>query len=98
MGPALPSSRLELRLSKEAGGVAPQQLLPRLSAEALPGQDVVDRLRELALRVRVVGGVHQDAIAEEAGHGAEHVLAFLVLDRTEIAAALQVLARLHLQF
>jgi hypothetical protein len=34
--------------------VATQQLFLRLGLEALPGEDVVDRLGELALRVRIV--------------------------------------------
>src|SRR5579862_4544714 len=92
------SASLASRLAEEPACVIPQQLLPRLGAEARPGEDVVDRARELTFRVRVVGGVHQDAVAEKAGHGPEHILAFLVLDRTEIAAALQVFARLHVEF
>src|SRR5437899_1780595 len=35
-------------LLEEPRGVAPQQLLALLSGKALPGQDVVDRLGELA--------------------------------------------------
>ena len=37
-----------LRLLEEAGGVVPEELLARVRLEARPGEDVFDRLRELA--------------------------------------------------
>src|SRR6266700_1449639 len=45
----------------------------------------------------VVRGVHQHPVAEKSGDGGEHVLALLMLDAAEEAAARQVLARLHLE-
>jgi hypothetical protein len=53
----------------------PQRSFFRVSGLRL--EDVVDRLRELALGVRVAGGVHQHTVAEKLGDGIEHVLAFL---------------------
>src|SRR5438552_16904166 len=81
----------------KARRVVPKQLLLRRRLEALPSEDVVDRLGELAFRVRVVRGVHQDIVAEKSGDGGEHVLPLLMLDAAEEAAAGQVFARLHLE-
>src|SRR6266704_2202915 len=78
----------------KARRVVPKQLLLRRRLEALPGEDVVHRLGELTLRMRVVRGVHQDIVAEKSGDGGEHVLALLMLDAAEEAAARQVFARL----
>src|ERR1700730_15757208 len=86
-----------LGLLEETVRVVPEKLLLRVRSEPRPSEDVVDRLRELALRVRVVGGVHQDTVAENPGHGIEHVLALLALDAAEEAAIRQVFARGVLQ-
>src|SRR5437870_4437389 len=48
----------------KAGRIFPQQLLLRRRVEALPGEDVVDRLGKLAFRVRVVRGVHKHVVTE----------------------------------
>src|SRR5262244_2946408 len=66
-------------LLEEPVGVAAEELLCRLRLKALPGQDVVDRVGELALRMRVVGGVHQNVVTEEMGDVIEHILPFMVL-------------------
>src|SRR6516162_6045763 len=81
-----------LGLLEEPVGVAAEQLLCCLRLQALPRQDVVDRVGKLALRVRIVGGIHQNVVAEEVGDMVEHVLAFVVLDATEEPAARHVFA------
>src|ERR1700737_3310696 len=88
---------LGLGLLEETVRVVPEKLLLRVRSEARPSEDVVDRLRELALRVRVVGGVHQDTVAEKPGHRIEDVLALLALDAAEEPAIRQVFARGVLQ-
>src|SRR6266446_9547857 len=82
-----------LRLFEEAVRVVPEEFFASVRSEARPGEDVVDGLRELALRVRVVRGVHQHTVAEILGDGVEHVLALLALDAAEETAARQVFAR-----
>src|SRR6266404_5312527 len=79
-------------LLEEPVGVAAEELLLRLRLEALPGEDVVDRVGELALGVRVVGGVHQHVVTEELGDMIEHVLAFVMLDAAEEPPARHVFA------
>src|SRR2546430_15412538 len=75
----------------ELRGVVPEELLPGLGLEARPGQDVVDGVGELALRVRVVGAPHQHVVADHAADVVEHLLALVTLDRAEEATALHVL-------
>ena len=41
----------------------------RCSGFIVPFQEILDRLGELAFRVRIVGGVHQHVVAEKAGDG-----------------------------
>src|SRR3984893_17839040 len=86
-----------LGLLEEPVGVAAEQLLLGLRVKALPGEDVVDRVGELTLRVRVIRGVHQHVVTEEVGDIVEHVLAFVVLDAAEKPAARHVFARLLLE-
>src|SRR5205823_8435996 len=96
-GPVAPPCRARSALPEEACRVAPKQFLARLAAEARPGQHIVDRTRKLAFGVRIVRGVHQDAVAQKRGDHAEHFLALLPLDAAEEPAARQVFARLHLE-
>src|SRR5579885_384482 len=84
-------------LFEKMSGVVPQQLFLGFAGQALPGDDVVDRIRELTFRMRIVGGVHQHAVAQKLGDIVEHVLAFVVLDAAEEAPAFHVVARPHLQ-
>src|SRR6266403_4651962 len=72
---------------EEARRVAPEQLLARVAAEGLPRHDIVDRIRKLAFGVRVIGGVHQRAVAQKRGDHSEHVLTLLTLDAAEEPAA-----------
>src|SRR5262245_2580182 len=81
------------RLLVEAGRVVPEELAPGVRLEARPGENVVHRVGELALRVRIVGGVHQDIVSEHAGHVVEQILALVALDGAEEAPAGQILAR-----
>src|SRR5271166_2822798 len=67
------------RLLEKAGSVVPQKFLFGLAAQALPGDDIVDRIRELTLRMRVVGGVHQHTVTKELSDVIEHILTFMVL-------------------
>src|SRR5215471_2200320 len=88
---------LQSALPEEPCRVAPEQLLARVPTEARPGEDVIDRVRELAFGMRIVRGVHQHAVPEKIADHAEHVLAFLPLNAAEEAPARQVFARLPLQ-
>src|SRR5262249_20744938 len=83
-------------LLEEAGGVVPQQLSRGGAVEALPAKDVVDRIRELAFRMRIVGGVHQQVVTKEPGDIVQHVLAFMVLDAAKKPAARHISPRLWL--
>src|SRR5215469_7238905 len=87
-----------LVLFEEPVGVAAEKLFRRLRLQALPGEDVVDRVGELALRMRIVGGVHQHVVTQEMGDIVEHVLAFVVLDAAEEPAARHVFAGLVLEW
>src|ERR1700680_357748 len=84
-------------LLEEPFGVAAKELFLRLGLEALPGEYIVNRLRELTLRVGVVGGVHQHVVTQEMSDVIEHVLSLVVLDAAEEPAARHVFARLLLQ-
>ena len=53
--------------------------------------------RELALGMRIVGRIHQHAVAQEAGDVFEHVLAFVMLDAAEEPPAHHVFGGLQLQ-
>src|SRR5262249_7837957 len=90
-----PSRELELGsgLLEEAVRVSAKELLPPPGVEARPGEGIVDRVRELAFRVRIIGGVHQHVVTEKSGDGVEHVLSLLSLDAAEKAAARNVFAR-----
>ena len=87
-----------LRLAEEMAGVLPQQLPPPVGPEARPLQDVRHRVRKLALRMRIIRGVHQHVVAQKLRDMFEHVLALMVLDAAEEPAAFHVFARLHLQW
>src|SRR5262249_45506511 len=82
---------------EEAVRVPPEELLPPVGIEARPGEDVVDRVRELAFGGGIVGGVHQHVVTEKSGDGVEHVLSLLSLDAAEKPAARNVFARSMLE-
>src|ERR1700730_652992 len=84
-------------LPEEAIGVARQKLALGRVFEARPGENVVDRFGELAFRVGVVGGVHQDVVAEEVVDIIEHILPLVVFDAAEKPAAGHVFAGLLLE-
>src|SRR5262249_17896604 len=92
-----PRHAVASRLAVEAVGVVPKEFLLRLRLQVLPGENVVDRVWELAFRMRVIRSVHQHVLAEEAAHHPVHFLPFLPLDAAEIASALQIIAWPHLQ-
>src|SRR5207302_10601456 len=76
----------------EAAGIVPQQLrLARL--RQLPAEHDPGRFREMALAVRVVGGVHQDFVAEEVADGVGQGGALGDFDALKIAPAGDVFAR-----
>src|SRR5262249_40386493 len=60
--------------------------------EARPAEDVVHGVGELALRVGIVRGIHQDVVAQHAGDVVEELLTLMPLDGAEEAPAGQVLA------
>src|SRR5215213_4310887 len=59
-------------LFEKTVGVSGHQLGTRLRLY-VPGQEVADRLRKLAFRMRIIGGVHQHILAEEARDSVIHV-------------------------
>src|SRR5438105_3711801 len=80
----------------EAHGVVPEELaLAQLGH--VPGEHFLDRLREMALAVRIVGGVHEHVLADEIDDRVGELFALGDLDTLEIAAALHILARLCLE-
>src|SRR6267154_1650727 len=84
-------------LPEEPVRIVEEEFLLRILFKAGPAEDVVDRLWELALRVGIVGGVHQNVVTEEVADIIKHVLAFVVLDAAEEPAARHVFARLLLE-
>src|SRR3954454_2532169 len=80
----------------EAHGVVPEELLLAPLGH-VPGEHLLDRLREVALAARIVGGVHQHVLADEIDHRVGELLAFRDLDALEVAATHYVLARLLLE-
>src|ERR1700758_5289811 len=94
---ALPVASVGSSLSEEAIRVVEEELPFRILFDGGPSDDVISRLRELTLRVRIVRGVHQDIVAEEVSDIVEHVLPFVVLDAAEEAAARHVFAGLLLE-
>src|SRR5438105_4846538 len=85
-------------LFEEPVRVVEEEFLFRILFEAGPGNDVVDLLGKLTLRVGIVGGVHQYVYTQEMGDVVEHVLAFVVLDAAEEPTARHVFARLLLEW
>src|SRR5713101_2923863 len=79
-------------LPVEAGRVVPEELALRVRLQARPLQDVVDGVRELTLRVGIVGRIHQDVVTEHVGDVVEQVLALVSLDGAEEPPARDVLA------
>src|ERR1700730_1567111 len=94
---ALLVTSVESGLSEEPVRIVEEEFLLRILFEAGPRDDVVDRLGELAFRVGIVGGVHQNVIAEEVGDIVEHVLPLVVLDAAEEPTARHVFAWLLLE-
>src|SRR3954469_6579488 len=87
---------LEATARVEAHGVVPEKLaLPLL--RHVPGEHLLHGFREVALAVRVVGGIHQHFFADEVDHRVGKLFAFWNLDALEVAAARDVFARLRLQ-
>src|SRR5712691_1833341 len=78
-------------------GVVPEQLPPRRLRDGGPAQDDVHRLREPALRMRVVGGEHERVFAQRLQGVAERLLTLVELDALEILRPTDVLARLLLE-
>src|SRR5437867_5449996 len=76
----------------ESGRIVPQELLLRVRLEARPLQNVVHGVGELALRVGIVRGVHEDVVPEDAPDVVKHVLAFVLLDAAEEPSTGHVLA------
>src|SRR5439155_19624620 len=76
----------------EAGGIVPEDLPLRPLRERPHPDELADRMRELAVAVRIVAAEHDQLVPE----GVDHVLraALVDLGRHE-ALALEVLARLH---
>src|SRR5215471_1992280 len=72
--------------------VIPQQLLLRLRLQARPTEDMVDRVREVAFGVWIIGRIHQDIVPQKAGDAVEHVLAFVHFDATEEPAPSEIVA------
>src|SRR5688572_20758999 len=69
---------------QEASCVAAGDLGEGLLAELLtPRQCHIDRVREAAPAVRIVGGVHQDAVTQDRGHAVDGVRFFVELDPAE---------------
>src|SRR5436190_1656621 len=77
--------------------ILPEELLPRRLRDRRPLQHGVDRLREPALRVRVVGGEHQRVLADRLDGVAQGLLALVELDALVVLRAADVLARLPLE-
>src|ERR1041384_7573880 len=80
----------------EPHGVVPEELALACLGH-LPGAHLLHRLREVALAVRIVGGVHQHVLADEIDDRVGEPLALGDLDALEIAPAGDVLARLRLE-
>src|SRR3984893_15292425 len=81
------------RLLEAAGGVVPEQLPRQLALDARPVEDLVDRVREPALEMRVVGAEHQASVAERLCDHLEHRLVLMRLDVAEDAPGRELLAR-----
>src|SRR3954464_3742481 len=84
---------LEATARVEAHGVVPEELaLPLL--RHVPGEHLLHRFREVALAMRIVGGIHQHVLADKVDDRIGELLAFGDLDALKVAAARDVLARL----
>src|SRR5260370_16567286 len=81
-------------LAVKAHRVLPEHLPFLVAGERFPSEEMVDRIGEAALRMRIVGGVHQYAVTQEVGHHLNHVLAFVHFETGEKAAAGYVFADL----
>src|SRR5215475_10692147 len=80
----------------EPRGIVPEELA-LLSLRQIPRHHGLDRLREPALAVRIVRGVHQDVLAEQLDHGPGQLDALGHLDRLKEAPGGDVVARLARQ-
>src|SRR5713101_8937802 len=76
----------------EPSRVVPEELALRIRLEARPLQDVVDGIRELTLRVGIVGRIHQDVVTEHTRDVVEQVLTLVSLDGAEESPARDVVA------
>src|SRR5258706_7094940 len=92
------SSRSLFALLEPGACIEPHRVVPEELALAvlrhLPVEHHADRFREVALAVRIVGGVHQHVLADEVDHRVGELLAFGNLDALEVASAHHVFARL----
>src|SRR6476646_2728081 len=88
-------------LAEATARVEPHRVVPEELALALlrhvPGEHLLHRFREVALAVRVIGGVHQHVLADEVDHRVGELLALGNFDALEIAAAADIVARPRLQ-
>src|SRR5574342_472878 len=73
--------------------VVPEQLSPGRLGDRRPPEHRVHRLREPALRVRVVGGEHEGILAERLDDVTQGLLALVQLDALEVPRPADVLAR-----
>src|SRR5215213_6462874 len=87
---------LRVEPSIEGDGVVPEQLPLELVGH-VPIHHRLDGLRKPALTMWVIGGVHQDSIAQKVDDGARHARSFGHLDTLEISAALDVFTGLVLE-
>src|SRR3981081_1305638 len=74
LSPRRPTRAAPSRLLEAARRVVPEQLPRQLALDARPVEDLVDRVREPALEMRVVGAEHQAPVAERLRHHVEHRL------------------------
>src|SRR5947207_741091 len=87
---------------REAGTrVEPRRVVPQQFALArlghIPAEDDAGRLREMALGVRVIRGIHQHVLAEQVAYRVGDRGALRDLDALEIAPARHIVARALLQ-
>ena len=73
--------------------VRPVEFDRQLPFDARPVEDLVDRVREPALEMRVVRAEHQAVLAERARDHIEHRLVLMRLDVAEDAPGRELLAR-----
>src|SRR6266436_5537655 len=87
----------QLRLAVKAHRVRTEHLPFLFAGQRLPSEEMVDRIGEAALRMRIGGGVHQYAVTQEVGDHLDHVFAFVHFEAGEEAATGYVFADLVLE-